>query len=396
MTKYNSNTTIDTDQRENGPAIEYDGDGIEITIDTSIAVVALNNNGITCISLHSGNSLTNNGNIFSASSTGALFSGDDSSIVNNAGGSISAYGRGVGFFGDGGNFTNHGTISGLRSDGMSFGVTSNDYALNNDGDIWGRESGVNINSAHDGGVIDNSGSIRSDDDGLHIETAFGLTTEIHNEAGGLIQGGTVGIGTFFTGGIDLDNRGKVDGDIACSAPSEKDVVVNRGEIKGDVFLGSGNDKYKGKGHGTSGRVEGSFGNDKLIGSEANDTLDGGADDDLIRGGTGKDIQFGGTDSDTFDFNSIKDSVVGSKRDKIIDFQRGDDEINLKSIDAKKGSGNQEFTWIGDNNFHDKKGELRYKDKGSKVIVQGDVNGDGHADFEILVKVGELSDDDFVL
>jgi hypothetical protein len=71
-------------------------------------------------------------------------------------------------------------------------------------------------------------------------------------------------------------------------------------------------------------------------------------------------------------------------------------IDLKSIDAKKGSGNQTFKWIGDKNFHDKKGELRIKDKGKKVIVQGDVKGDGHADFEILVKVGNLHDDDFVL
>ncbi|MGH6735212.1 MAG: hypothetical protein ACRECX_03925 [Methyloceanibacter sp.] len=47
-------------------------------------------------------------------------------------------------------------------------------------------------------------------------------------------------------------------------------------------------------------------------------------------------------------------------------------------------------------LHDKKGELRYEDKGSKVIVQGDINGDGKADFEIFVKVGFLSAADFLL
>jgi hypothetical protein len=41
-------------------------------------------------------------------------------------------------------------------------------------------------------------------------------------------------------------------------------------------------------------------------------------------------------------------------------------------------------------------QLRYEDKGSKVIVQGDVNGDGNADFEIFVKIGKLSKDDFLL
>ena len=43
-----------------------------------------------------------------------------------------------------------------------------------------------------------------------------------------------------------------------------------------------------------------------------------------------------------------------------------------------------------------KGELRYTDKGSTSLVQGDVNGDGKADFEILVKVGALGSGDFIL
>jgi hypothetical protein len=40
--------------------------------------------------------------------------------------------------------------------------------------------------------------------------------------------------------------------------------------------------------------------------------------------------------------------------------------------------------------------LHYIDKGSSCIVQGDVNGDGNADFEIYVKAGSLSKGDFVL
>jgi len=41
--------------------------------------------------------------------------------------------------------------------------------------------------------------------------------------------------------------------------------------------------------------------------------------------------------------------------------------------------------------------LLIKDKGSKVIVQGDVNGDGKADFEILVAgVSSLGKGDFLL
>jgi len=73
-----------------------------------------------------------------------------------------------------------------------------------------------------------------------------------------------------------------------------------------------------------------------------------------------------------------------------------DNYRRTFVDAKKGvSGNQAFKWIGAQDFHDRKGELRYEDKGSKVIVQGDVNVAGKADFEIFVKVGALSSGDFL-
>ncbi|MBM3544805.1 MAG: calcium-binding protein [Alphaproteobacteria bacterium] len=138
--------------------------------------------------------------------------------------------------------------------------------------------------------------------------------------------------------------------------------------------------------------------DRLIGSKVADIIKGGASEDTLRGGLGRDILTGGTDADTFDFNSINDSVKGGQRDKITDFKRSQgDKIDLKGIDAKTGvSGNQKFAWIGKDDFSGVKGELRYKDLGAKVIVQGDVNGDGKADFEILVKAGSLNAGDFLL
>jgi hypothetical protein len=74
-----------------------------------------------------------------------------------------------------------------------------------------------------------------------------------------------------------------------------------------------------------------------------------------------------------------------------------DDIDLSTIDAKaRVSGNNGFHWIATQSFHDMKGELRYTDKGSSCLVQGDVTGDGKADFEILVKVGTLGAGDFLL
>ena len=109
------------------------------------------------------------------------------------------------------------------------------------------------------------------------------------------------------------------------------------------------------------------------------------------------LLFGGAGRDDFDFNKLLESKTGGQRDIIQDFQRLRDDIDLRVIDAEKGvGGNQKFDFIAKQAFSGTKGELRYKDLGSKVIVQGDVNGDGRADFEILVKTGALSQGDFLL
>ncbi|MGH6735151.1 MAG: hypothetical protein ACRECX_03615 [Methyloceanibacter sp.] len=137
--------------------------------------------------------------------------------------------------------------------------------------------------------------------------------------------------------------------------------------------------------------------DVISGLGGDDRLEGLGGDDVLTGGGGRDIQLGGADSDRFDSNAASETKKGSQRDKINHFQRGQDDIDLKDIDARTGvSGNNKFRFIGKDEFSEAKGELRYEDKGSKVIVQGDRNGDGEADFEIFVKVGSLAKGDFLL
>jgi Ca2+-binding RTX toxin-like protein len=149
-------------------------------------------------------------------------------------------------------------------------------------------------------------------------------------------------------------------------------------------------------------AKGGKGNDKIIGNEEDNRLAGGGGRDKLRagpgdnvlvGGRGRDKLHGGSGEDVFDFNSVAQSRKG---DVIKKFERGQDEIDLQSIDAKKGGGNQDFRWIGKKGFHDKKGELHYQDLGKKVLVEGDVDGDGHADFCTKVKVGNIGSDDFIL
>ena len=135
---------------------------------------------------------------------------------------------------------------------------------------------------------------------------------------------------------------------------------------------------------------GLIGNNKLVGGDGNDTLAGGLGADVLKGGAG---------ADKFDFNKIVESgLTSATRDSIQGFQRGIDDIDLRTLDAKSGvSGNQAFTFIGAHAFHHVKGELRIVDTGPNIRVEGDTTGDGHADFQIMVTgIGSLAKGDFLL
>ncbi|HTV69819.1 MAG TPA: calcium-binding protein [Rhizobiaceae bacterium] len=135
----------------------------------------------------------------------------------------------------------------------------------------------------------------------------------------------------------------------------------------------------------------------LKGLSGNDVLDGIGGDDRLVGGTGKDTMTGGPGRDDFDFDLTGESVVGTNRDVIMDFQRGLDDIDLSTIDANTTlGGNQAFAFRASLAFSKVAGQLRFIDQGNTCLVQGDVNGDGKADFEISVNVATLGAGDFVL
>lgn len=144
-------------------------------------------------------------------------------------------------------------------------------------------------------------------------------------------------------------------------------------------------------------VDGAAGDDLLFGEYGNDILIGGDGGDTLIGGIGRDILTGGAGPDVFDFDNIRDSRKGGMRDVITDFVRGEDKIDLSTIDAKKGPGNQAFKWIGKQDFHGVKGELHFVKKTGYVLVEGDINGDSKADFQIKVDgLGALGKGDFIL
>jgi len=131
-----------------------------------------------------------------------------------------------------------------------------------------------------------------------------------------------------------------------------------------------------------------IGNDdieSILGFAGKDILNGMGNDDRLTGGLGKDWQTGGTGTDIFDFNLKTETVRGANRDVIMDFNRVElDQIDLIGIDARKGAGNQAFKFIGAKQFHDKAGELHYIKKAGFLLVEGDIDGNGKADFQIQV------------
>lgn len=179
--------------------------------------------------------------------------------------------------------------------------------------------------------------------------------------------------------------------------SEGEVTVTvSGVDSADTFYGTDGDDQLLAGMGDD-IVNGGAGDDLLFGEYGNDVLIGGDGGDTLTGGLGRDILTGGAGPDVFDFDSIKDSRKGGMRDVITDFVRGEDKIDLSTIDAKKGPGNQAFKWIGKQDFHGVKGELHFIKKAGYVVVEGDINGDGRSDFQIKVDgLGALGKGDFIL
>ena len=180
-----------------------------------------------------------------------------------------------------------------------------------------------------------------------------------------------------------DTGGLVAANTAHGADAEigsKDTIKNFEDASG----GAGNDFIYG--NASTNFLFGNGGFDVLYGFAGSDELFGGGGGDSLFGGAGRDYIEGGAGGDTYYFASITDSgVTAATRDRIDDFENGFDQISLANIDANSATrgANDAFTYLGTNvAFSKTTGELRAYWTANGQIIEGDVNGDGKADFSI--------------
>jgi Ca2+-binding RTX toxin-like protein len=214
------------------------------------------------------------------------------------------------------------------------------------------------------------------------------------------------------GGAGADDfAGGAGSDTAAYGDTSTDVSINLalhsstgGDAAGDTFDsienltgGLGHDMLTGDG-GANRLHGGRYGQDTLDGGGGNDVLEGGDSSDFLIGGLGQDTLIGDQAGsspgvDTFVFKTVEDSKLGAE-DQILDFSSAQfDRIDLSALDANTGlAGDQAFSYVGAAGFTNTAGELRY----AGHLLQGDIDGNGTADFSIHVNAGTLAVTDFHL
>lgn len=200
-------------------------------------------------------------------------------------------------------------------------------------------------------------------------------------------------------GFSLATSSRVAGDVENLVLTGTANINGTGNGLDNALTGNSGNNILNGGAGND-ALAGNDGNDQLLGGAGNDSLNGGAGTDQLTGGAGADRLTGGLGADRFIFSAIGDSKLGTcNYDTILDFSHAQaDKIDLHLIDAKTGvGGNQIFSFIGTGAFSHHAGELHYAVSAGNATVSGDVDGDGAADFSILLRgVTSLQADDFVL
>lgn len=142
------------------------------------------------------------------------------------------------------------------------------------------------------------------------------------------------------------------------------------------------------------------GNDQdnfIVGHGGGDNLVGGGGADTICGSWGKDTLIGGVGSDVFDFNTLSEiGNTSSTWDVIMDFSRGQDKIDLSTLDANTATTTNEAfngTLIASTASFTTAGQLKFV----SGVLYGNTDADSTAEFTIQLNgITALSASDFIL
>lgn len=165
-----------------------------------------------------------------------------------------------------------------------------------------------------------------------------------------------------------------------------DDTLDGGDGDDTLFGGDGNDTASYANAGGGVRVDLTWAEDQNTYGAGYDTLVsienviGSAYEDVITANGVVNVLNGGAGNDTFVFGEIE-AAAG---DRIADFAAGD-LIDFSRIDANGGlAGDTAFDFIGSAAFGNVAGQLRATDTAGTWLVEGDINGDGVADFSMFV------------
>ncbi|RVU21817.1 calcium-binding protein [Methylobacterium oryzihabitans] len=278
-------------------------------------------------------------------------------------------------------------VYGLGGNDRLYGTGGVDSLYGGDGNdrLDGRGAdygGFTLNDYLEGGRGDDLYFVREnqdyiyelDDEGVDSVLSFSL----YYSLGGNIENLSLAGGARWGYGNDLDN------------------IINGNSSENYIAAGGGADAFSG--------------------ADGADLIRGGTGNDWIRGGTGADFLAGEEGADKFAYYTVTESLVGD-RDIITDFTglasgtpaSERDRIDLHRIDADSSTAADDaFRFLGTAAFTGRAGELRIVAETLEVvdpnpdwfwptepivyttagyIVEGDVTGDGMADFQLAVATG---------
>ena len=318
--------------------------------------------------------------------------GDDT--LNGGGGHDAIFGdKGADrIFGGSGNDTLRG---GAGEDEMHGELGDDIYFVDNAGDTVTELSGEGRDLVYTSIDFDAAGaeieviSARSDS-GLTL-TASDIDTILRGGAGDEVLNGGIGNDMLF-GGPGADSMTGGDGDDRYFLDDVGDTVAELAEEGRDIVYTSvdfdaGDSEIEVlRARSDSGlTLTASDTGTSIAGRNGDDTLVGAAGRDTLQGGLGTDILSGGADRDIFLFDDGDSAAEIADADHILDFSQGDgDRIDVKRIDAIDGGGDDAFSFIGTDAFNNVAGELRYEQVGGETHVFGDTDGNGVADFAIVL------------